>query len=235
MTGPLAALVVLLGFTAFAVGVPFLIVRLSDRRERTRAREMVAATQRDPELRAAAQRGWNGARSLLGHLAAGRSLEPLTVWGVVLNPNEQAFLTYQAAYSPYYSTDASYVHVNGLFMGSLPFMAVGSALTAMGNASRRDAAIATAALRWREQQNTQLLLTTERIICNANGRWMSFYFSGVRAFYPEPQNWSVVFEFNDCEPLRLAGESGPAIAAYVTWMLHGPRGLREHPGLEPLR
>jgi len=229
---------VILGFvliSLFYVVPALLIVRGSDAWDRRRARSRAEAARRDPEVQASVRRGWNGAQDLMNHLAAGRPLAPMTVWGVVLRPNEQAYLSFPANYARYYSTDASYVHVDGLFLGGPLFVAAGLAMTAAGNRSRRDAALAAAALRWREQQAAQVLLTSERILCNANGRWMSFYFSGVTAFYPEPLNWSVVFEFGDTQPLRLAGESGPAIAAFSAWLLHGSRGVQEHPGLQPLR
>ncbi|ONH22410.1 hypothetical protein BL253_35785 [Pseudofrankia asymbiotica] len=191
--------------------------------------------ERDARAAAEVERSWHGACELLSHLAAGRQLPPLTVWGLVLHPGEQAYLSFAAGYSRYYSGDGTYTHVDGLFLGSLPFMAAGYAFTAMGNNARRSAAAAEAAYRWREHQRTQVVLTSERVVCNANGRWLSFYFSGVTAFYPEPMNWSVVFEFGDAVPLRLVGESGAAIATYAAWALHGRDGLHEHPALEPLR
>ncbi len=187
------------------------------------------------QLHAAAKDSWDGARDLLNHLAAGKPLHPITIWGLVLHPNENAYLDFTATYSRYYGGDGSYVHVDGFFFGNAPFVAAGYALTTLGNRSRRAAAMAEAARKWREHETSRVILTNQRVICNVAGRWLSFYYAAIGAFYPEPLNWSVVFDFADTAPLRLAGHSGPAIATIVTWALYGRRGLQEHPALEPLR
>ncbi|WP_131746552.1 hypothetical protein [Frankia sp. Cppng1_Ct_nod] len=191
--------------------------------------------ERDAQLHAALKESWDGARDLLNHLAADNPLHPITIWGLVLHPNENAYLDFTATYSRYYGGDGRYVHVDGFFFGSAPFMAAGYALTAFGNRSRRATAMAEAARRWREHQTTRVIITNQRVICNVAGRWLSFYYAAIGSFYPEPLNWSVVFDFADTAPLRLEGHSGPAIATIVTWALYGRRGLQEHPALEPLR
>jgi hypothetical protein len=108
-------------------------------------------------------------------------------------------------------------------------------MTAIGNTVRRSEAIAQAAHRWREQQQVQVILTDQRVVCNVAGRWSAFSLGELIAFYPEPANWSVVFEFLDAAPLRLAGPGGPAIATFVAWVIYGERRLNEHPAFDPLR
>jgi hypothetical protein len=226
--GNVAASIFLLSLLPTLILGPIALVRLR-RADRARSAELEARSQ------AMARAGWDGARYLMRELLAGGTPPPITVWGVVLYPGERAYLLFPTVYSRFYGGGGSYVHVSGMFIGSLPFTAAGLAMTAMGNASRRRAAIAAAAYQWREQQRAQVILTDRRLICNANGRWLSFDYTYMTAFYPEPENWSVVFDFPTAEPLRLVGQSSPAIAAFVAWALNGQRGLIEHPGLEPLR
>lgn len=198
-------------------------------------RRELAALERAAQVEAAATADWQAARGLLNQLAANGPPPALTVWGLVLDHDEQAHLEVTAAYSRYYGGDGSYVHVNGFFFGSAPFVVAGYALTALGNSSRRAAARNEAALRWREHQTAHVLLTNRRLVCNVAGRWLSFYYSAVTAVYPEPLNWSVVLDFADTQPLRLTGPGGLTSAIYAVWALHGSRGLREHPQLEALR
>lgn len=211
------------------------IVAMVEAHRADRARAAATAAAHQASARDAARQGWDGAAYLLRHLTAGLFPAPVTIWGLVLRPGEEAHLVLPAVYSRYYGGDSSYTHVNGFFMGSLPFVAAGYALTAMGNTARRNAALAEAAQRWREQQTVQVVVTNQRLICQTWQRWLSFDYAGVRAFYPEPENWSLVIDFPDTPPLRLSGANSPAIAAYVTWALHGVQGLRSHPALTPLR
>jgi hypothetical protein len=138
-------------------------------------------------------------------------------------------------YSRYYGTSSSYVHTTGVFLGSVPFVAAGYALTALGNHNRRRAALAASIPQWREFRVATSLVTSERIMCEVDGRWLSFFPRRATAIDPDPTDWSVVLDFADTEPLRLFGLSGPTMAVAIVWMVHGASGLAEHPGLETLR
>lgn len=184
---------------------------------------------------AAAARTWADAVALAGDLAAGRVPAPLQVWGLVLREGEACYLSTRAFYSRWYGGDGSYTHVSGLFFGSPLFAATGYAVTALGNKTRRDAARAEAALRWREHQELDVLVTGQRIVCNVGGRWLSFDIRAASGFYPEPVSWSVTFDFPDTAPLRLSGLTAPQIAVLAAWVLHGKQGPAEHPALAALR
>ncbi|WP_018638103.1 hypothetical protein [Parafrankia elaeagni] len=211
------------------------IVAMVEAHRADRARAAATAAAHQASARDAARQGWDGAAYLLRHLAAGQFPAPVTIWGLVLRPGEEAHLVLPAVYSRHYGGDSSYTHVNGFFMGSLPFVAAGYALTAMGNTARRNAALAEAAQRWRDHETVQVVVTNQRLVCQTWSSWLTFDYAGVRAFYPEPENWFLVIDFPDTPPLRLSGPNSPAIAAYVTWALHGVGGLRSHPALAPLR
>lgn len=55
------------------------------------------------------------------------------------------------------------------------------------------------------------------------------------AVYPEPAVWSLVMDFPDGSPVRLGGMGSPIACVAAVWAVHGADGLRDHPGLEPLR
>lgn len=179
--------------------------------------------------------GWMLARQLAGQLRAGEQLQPLTVWGLVFHDGERVHIDTQANYARYYRGDGSYQHVSGVFFGHPAFVISGLALTALNNSARRRQAEAEARTRWREHQPARVIATTERLICQANGQWLSFYFNAVTAFYPEPHNYSVVFEFPDTSPLQLVGPMAPLLAVYSTWRLHGTAAVIGHPALATLR
>jgi hypothetical protein len=114
-------------------------------------------------------------------------------------------------------------------------VAAGYALTALDNHSRRHAALAASIPQWQEFTTATVLVTSERIMCEVHGRWLSFFPHQAVAIYPDPADWSIVLDFGTTEPLRLSGLSGPTIAVAIVWIVHGQAALAEHPGLEPLR
>ncbi len=194
-----------------------------------------AQASRQAELAVIRQSGHEEGRRLTAALLAGRPLQPLTVWGVVLEDGEQAHFDCQVNYARFYGTDAVYQHVTGLFVGGSGFVAAGVAMTALGNSMRRSQAQAEAIQRWREQEYLRVLATDRRLICLVGGQWMSFYYSAVTAFYPEPENQSLVFEFSNAVPLALYGPPVSSLIAYTTHRIHGVHGLQNHPALVSLR
>ncbi|WP_261567853.1 hypothetical protein [Frankia gtarii] len=185
--------------------------------------------------RAELHQNWVYARGLLHHLATGHGMQELRTWGPVMRPDERVYLHIPAYYSRFYGADPVYVHTTGVFLGSAPFMAAGYALTALGNHSRRQAALAASIPQWREFTTATVLVTSERILCEVSGRWLSFFPHQAVAIYPDPADWSIVLDFGDIEPLRLSGLNGPTLAVAIAWIVYGHSALAEHPGLEPLR
>ncbi len=235
------ALLVVGGMGGFVVGVLLLCGQLwrgwRARRYRTGHYTRKQVVARRQQLAAAEHAGeaWQNARLLGSVLAEGRTPEPLRLWGVVLERGETAHLDLLLGYARWSGGDASYIHVSGFYWGSAPFIIAGGLITAMGNASRRNAAQAEAMQRWREHRDARVIVTDRRILCEVDGRWLSFPYTAVIAFYPEPATWSVVLDFPDTAPLMLTGTAAPMLAIYAAARLHGRDALTSHPGLEPLR
>ena len=178
---------------------------------------------------------WSAARALTSELGRGRTPAAMEVWGIVLNREESVHLLINADYARYYGLNGSYVHTSGFFWGRPAFVLAGVGMTALANRSRRRAAEAASRQQWRENQRTQMFLTNHRIICQVNGRWLSFAYSQVSACYPEPENNSMVLEFHSSEPLLIGGPEAPLAIAYLVWALYGEHGLAAHPALNSLR
>ncbi|OUD87383.1 hypothetical protein BC477_05260 [Clavibacter michiganensis subsp. michiganensis] len=108
------------------------------------------------------------------------------------------------------------------------------AAAAIGNASRRSAAEAQAAERWRELQPVRLVISDRRLLCQVGGRWLAFWYAGMTAVYPEVREWALVCQFPDVEPLRLRGVDAPIAAVITVLGTQGLDALRDHPSLQPL-
>jgi hypothetical protein len=105
----------------------------------------------------------------------------------------------------------------------------------IGQAAATSRAKQAAVPRWRDQQETTVILTNRRALCQVDGQWLSFHYSGVTAVYPDLAERRVVLEFSDTGPLGLHGLAAPSAMAYLCWAIYGAAKLREHPALQPLR
>ncbi len=196
----------------------------------TRSERAVVATQDE------AQSYWAGAKELSRMLAADQVPNAGQVWGVVLQPGERLIIDAPADYARYYGTDAVYQHTSGFFFGSTSYVVAAYGATALANSSRRKAAEQAAQTQWREIQQARVIVTDRRALCQrGDGRWLSFWYGGATALYPEPENWNVVFDFPDTEPLMLHGPAAPYVCAAAVHAVYGPDGIMTHPGLERLR
>lgn len=183
-----------------------------------------------------AERHWQAARSLAHDLVEGELADTGQVWGVVLEPGERFLSDVQADYARYYSTGVSYTHRSGFFFGPVPFVLLAAGINAASNAAARSAAQRAAQTQWREFQQVRVIVTDRRLLCQrADGQWLSFYYSAATALYPEPAVWSLVMDFPETSPLRLGGWGAPVAAVAAVWSVYGADGLRDHPGLAPLR
>ncbi|HSZ41727.1 MAG TPA: hypothetical protein VK817_17355 [Trebonia sp.] len=199
-------------------------------------KERERAAQREIAAREAAETHWQIARSLAHDLMEGELADTGQVWGVVLEPGERFLSDVRCDYSRYFGSNAAYTHVSGLYIGSAPFVALGMGLTAVGNAARRSAAEAAARTQWRDYQQVRVIVTDRRSMCQlVDGRWLSFYYRCASAVYPEPGIWSLVMDFPDTSPVRLGGFGSPIACVAAIWAIYGAEGLRDHPGLQPLR
>jgi hypothetical protein len=102
--------------------------------------------------------------------------------------------------------------------GVILVAAVGNLIGEAAAASRaKDAAVP----RWRDHQVCTVILTNRRLICQVEGRWASFHYSGVTAVYPDLADRGVVLQLADPVPLRLHGLGAPSAMVYLCWALYG--------------
>lgn len=183
---------------------------------------------------AGAQHQWNNARTLYRVLSAGKPLTPLNPGPIILRPGEQAHLSLPVGFARHVAAgDGSYTRVTAFGTGAVGVGLVAGSL--IGNSRRRAAARASAAPAWRCHQQTQVLVTDQRMICNASSRQLYFDWAAVTAFYPRPADGTVVFEFADVEPLMLHGPAAAMLAVYATWKLRPHHGFVTSPPLAILR
>lgn len=157
--------------------------------------------------------------------------QTVDVWDFRASPDEVFFQDAPATYARYYGRDVSYSTTSGFFFGSPAFVAAGLAVNALGNASARSSAEREAAEQWREWQTARVLVSNQRLICFAGGRWLSFWYSAVVASYPSLRERSLVLQFEGAEPLMLVGDHVPVAIMMATYSMHGARGLAGHPDL----
>lgn len=202
--------------------------------ERSRGR-LLKSEKAEVSQRAEADDCWKAARYLAGELANDRIPHNLQVWGVVIHPSENVLADLPADYARFYGMNVSYAHSSAVFLGRASFMALGYGLNAMGNSSRRKAAERHAQTQWREIQRVRVIVTDQRLICHReDGRWLSFYYGSATAIYPEPENWNLVIDFHETEPLMIRGPAAPTACAAAIWATHGADGVMGHPGLARL-
>jgi hypothetical protein len=168
-------------------------------------------------------------------LLAGNSPQPLTIYGLVLEQGEAAYVNTPAHYARLYGGSGRYTHNSGLFIGK-PGLVLGMmAANAAVNASRKAAAKRDMQLMWRDLQEVPTVATNYRLLCLLPQRgWLSFYYSAVQEFYPDPANWTITFGFQNAEPLRLAGLATPTLSVLTAWCVLGNDRWQGEPGIAPL-
>lgn len=188
----------------------------------------IAAAKREREEW---QLGVNWARWLL----AGNTPQALTMYGLVLDPGEQAYIETSAQYARLYGGNGRYTTTGGLFIGK-PGMVLGlMAATAAVNAGRKAAAKRDMQQMWRDLQEVPIVATNYRLLCHLPAKgWMSFYYTAVQEFYPDPANWTITFGFQNAVPLRLTGLSTPTLSVLTAWSILGNGRWQGEPGIAPL-
>ena len=178
---------------------------------------------------------WQQARHLRATLIERKIPEAITVWDVVPRPGESMFFDLRASYARHYGQDVTYTQRSGFFFGHPAFVLTGIAATQIGNSARRNAAEVAAQATWREWQECRVVVTNQRIICQAGGRWLTFDYDAMVAVYPEVEKWTLICNFGDrSEPLLLSGLSAPTIAVMTLLVTHGVEAVRSHPSLQQL-
>lgn len=176
------------------------------------------------------QLGQDWARWLL----TGNEPQPLTLYGIILEQGETAYLQTTVNYARLYGGTGVYNQSGGMYFGK-PGMVLGlMAANAAVNASRRSAARRDMQLLWRDLQEVSLIATSSRLMCHLPARgWLSFDYSTVTEFYPDPANWTLTFGFQNAEPLRLVGLPVPTLSVLSAWRVMGSRWTTE-PGIAAL-
>ncbi|GAA0609673.1 hypothetical protein HPO96_29220 [Kribbella sandramycini] len=167
-------------------------------------------------------------------LLAGNQPQPLTIYGLVLEPGEVPYVHTQTHYSRLYRGSGRYTHSGGFFIGH-PALVMGAlAANAAVNMNRKAVAKRNTELMWRDLQEVPTVATNYRILTQLPGRgWLSFYYNSVQEFYPDPANWMINFGFMEAEPLRIAGLTAPTLSVLTAWCVLGDRWVGE-PGIQPL-
>ncbi|WP_298801174.1 hypothetical protein [uncultured Pseudokineococcus sp.] len=192
--------------------------------------EEVAQRHRDERF----HRAWAGAGEVRRALLRREPPAQVRVWDLVPAEGEVFFLDAPAVYSRYYGQDVAYTQASGFYLGPPAFVLAGMGLTAVGNARRRSAAEREAQERWREHQTCRLVVSNQRLLCFAGGRWLSFWYGGMTAVHPGVREWSLVCQFDGAAPLALSGAPVPAAAVITTMATLGLDAVAEHPSLQAL-
>jgi hypothetical protein len=194
------------------------------------------------EQRRLAQAWWGAGRELTRQLVAGTPPPPLTVWGLVLQPGEVAYLHVPVFFSLFCALDPAlvtsgrsvyYLGGGGAGSGGMVLAAAAQAIAEAADLSRAREA---RQKRWRCHEQTHAIVTDRRVLVWWRGRWAQYSYSTVLGFYPDLERGQVTLEFvGGLAPMRLQGPATASIAALLCWAIHGPDGLRVHPALSALR
>lgn len=181
-----------------------------------------------------AQEAWHSAQRYAFHLASGG--RPATVFasGAILRPDERAAFETVADHARFYGDDGTYVHTQGMFLGSWQFIAAGFAATAMANSVKKHRAEARSVPRWRDVVRARVIATDQRLLVQVPNRGLlSFWYAGMQELYPAPREWGVVMVWPDAAPLRLTGLSAPYLAVHIAAHVM-PQQWTEHPAIAEL-
>ncbi|MFF0343391.1 hypothetical protein [Kribbella sp. NPDC004875] len=168
-------------------------------------------------------------------LLAGNAPQELTMYGLVLDQGERAYIQTTAQYARLYGGNGRYTASGGFVIGR-PALVLGlMAANAAVNASRKAAAKRDMQQSWRDVQELPVVATNYRLLCHLPAKgWMSFYYSAVQEFYPDPANWTITFAFQNAVPLRLAGLATPTLSVLTSWAVLGTNRWHGEPGIAPL-
>jgi hypothetical protein len=180
------------------------------------------------------------ARRLLAQLLAGELPAVEQVWDVVLQPEERVLLDGSLGYSRFYGSGSppTYTHVSTRHYGAV---GVGQrlfdhAIDNAGNRAREEQAAHAASARWRDQQQSRVVVTDRRLLCEVKTHgWLSFDHKATKAIKAVPETSSVVLEYPGTAPVCLSGAASAQVMVVVVWALYGADGLREHPALSDVR
>lgn len=207
----------------WAIAVVLLLFAVSRFNRARRAAEQ--QHEESMERRLAAEHATRAGR-LAGQLMSGETPAVGHVWEVVLAPGEQVLWDGTAGYSRYYALGSPSAHAQ---VSAGQYRSVGS-----GQRPRAQGVALAAAARWRDQQQSRVVITDRRLLCKVKAKgWLSFEHGKVTTL--QAVRRGVVLEYPNIAPLCLSGPVSAEITVTLVWALYGADGLREHPALAEVR
>jgi hypothetical protein len=179
----------------------------------------------DEALKRALDDGWSKACLLYRHLRAGGTLIALPQSAIRFNPDEVAYADSFLGYARFYGTAVAYKPNSLLLFGSVPFVVGGLAANAIANSIGRQRANAMAATQWRDHADVRTVLTNQRLICDYQGQWLSFWHNGIMELQGDVAQWVFTLRYGQGDPLMLHGPAAPWFAIGVAHLAYGRRGL----------
>lgn len=189
---------------------------------------MSTPTQTDP--------WWTYTVGTAAALRSGKEPPATAVHGPLLEPGEVARLSSPAIYSRLTSGDGNFHRAQAPFMVNPALMAAAMAGQAAINSRRRRDAERGSQPQWTNHRQTAVLTTNQRLMCSRPDHgWVSFWYSEMTEFHPDPHRRLLTMSFTDdhTPPLQLAGPAAPAVALWVGHSLYDDR-WHEDPRLAAL-
>lgn len=170
------------------------------------------------------------ARRLAEQLLADEPPAVGRVWDAVLQPGERVLFEGAAGYSRYYGLGPRAGND-----GSRAAM-LNQQITHSGTRGRQQSPAVAAAARWRDQQQSRVVVTDQRLLCQLHSKgWVSFDHAEAASIQMGPERRAVVLEYREATPLCLSGAVSTQIMVSIVWAVYGADGLREHPALADVR
>lgn len=157
------------------------------------------------------------ARRVAESLAHGAQLEPLSIEGLPLAPDERAYAEVDVGAWRWLSHEILYERRSMLVSGPV-LTAVSALASAAGNRRRRLAAERAASSQWRPLGIVRVVATDRRLIVWHEGDWWSVSFDTVVAWQVDPDACALVLSLKEGAPYRLAGPSVPLLVVVLAWL-----------------
>lgn len=192
--------------------------------------------------RGAFEDGWASGQRLYHYLAGGGALfDALPLADVTPDDEDTYYADSEFQYARHYGIDVSVRYTEPVTtVGDRVFHPLQSIGDAINNAwGRRQFARAVrhaerdSAPQWRDHQVVPALLTAERLLCDVDGEWLSFWFDGITDISVDLSGWSLAFGFDTGYPLRLRGCDTPWYGVAIAYLTDGSDAL-DLPELAPL-
>lgn len=169
-----------------------------------------------------AEQWWQYSRRCAAALRSGHPPAPVSVYGPVLEPGEQALLTTEAGYMRYCKAKGSYSTLPLIVAGKPAVMIGALAVQGVVNHRRKTAAQRHAAPQWRWHQTSSVIVTTDRLLCATQPHGLvSLWFGDCTEYHPDLQQWTLTLNFQTIAAIRLTGVTTPALSLLAGYGIFG--------------